>query len=282
MCRLVGWTSDRPVSLADVLGERALDRLVRLSSFHADGWGIAWRADDALHVRRSTRAAREDAGFTAMALEVRATTAIVHLRWATPGFGLGLVNTHPFVVGDEAMAHNGAMGPREGLGALLTDDAPHRPGGTTDSEHFFHGVLGELPASGGDLVTAVERTSARGADAGLRAASLNAMFLRPDGLHVLNWHDPANVPEAAVRSNADDPANPPYFDLRHRAGPGLDVVVSSGFVPDASSWDLLSPASITHFAAPGPAVVRPLRPERALCTVARPGALSPAALGPGI
>ncbi len=282
MCRLVGWTSDRPVSLSEVLGELALERLVQLSSFHADGWGIAWREGEAPHVRRSTRSAREDDDFAAMSQEVRATTAIVHLRWATPGFGLGLVNTHPFVVGDEAMAHNGAVAPRDRLGALLTDGAPHSPAGTTDSEHFFHGVLGELPASGGDLITAVERTSSRGAKAGLSAASLNAMFLRPDGLHVMNWHDPASVPEAAARSNAADPTNPPYFDLRHRAVPGLDVVVSSGFVPDAFNWELLPPASITHLPAPGHAVVRPLHPERALCTADRWATFSPAAHRPGL
>lgn len=280
MCRLVGWISDRPLSLAQVLGAPALERLVRLSAFHGDGWGIAWRHDGALHVRRSTRAARDDPAFTAMTDAVRATAAIVHLRWATPGFGLGLANTHPFVVGDEAMAHNGAIGPGDRLGALLDGAAAHRPRGTTDSEHFFHGVLGDLPGADDDLVTAVERTSTRGAAAGLEAASLNAMFLRPDGLHVMNWHDPANIPEAAARSNADDPTNPPYFDLRHRGTAGLDVVVSSGFVADASGWGLLPPATITYLAAPGRSTVRALRPERALCTLGRPAALCPTA-GPG-
>jgi predicted glutamine amidotransferase len=203
-----------------------------------------------------------------MSREVRATSAVVHLRWATPGLGLGVNDTHPFVVGDEAMAHNGAIAPRERLGALLVDGTTPGPVGTTDSEHFFRGVLGDLPAVDDDLVAAVERTSSRGAAAGLRAASLNAMFLRPDGLHVMNWHDPTDVPEIAVRSNADDPAKPPYFDLRHRAAAGLDVFVSSGFVADASTWRLLPPASMTHVSAPGNVVTRVLRPQRAIVSEA--------------
>jgi len=265
MCRLVGWVADRPLSLSEVLGQEALDRLVGLSSFHGDGWGLAWRDPKGLQVARSLLAARLDPAFTAMAHQVRVRAALVHLRWATPGFGHELADTHPFVLGDYAMAHNGAIDPSGGIGALLVDGAASRPGGSTDSEHLLYGVIASLPAANGDLVTALERTSTRGAAAGLHAASLNSMFLAPDGLHVVNWHDPSRVPEAAARSNAADPANPPYFDLRYRSEPGLDVVVSSGFVPDASSWTLLSPASVTHIAAPGRARSRDLAPELPLC-----------------
>lgn len=267
MCRLVGWISDRPLTLVDVLGPQALDRLVQLSSFHGDGWGIAWRGTPGLRVQRSVLAAREDAAFAAMAHQTRATAAIVHLRWATPGFGHGLANTHPFLAGDYAMAHNGSIGPSERIGKLLVDGAAERPSGSTDSEHFLHGVVASLSETGHDLVAALERTSTRGAGGGLHAASLNSMFLGPDGLHVLNWHDPSSVPKKAARSNANDPDNPPYFDLRHRAVQGLDVVVSSGFVPDASTWSLMPPASVTHFPTPGRSTIRRLAPELSLCPI---------------
>jgi predicted glutamine amidotransferase len=196
---------------------------------------------------------------------LRSTAAIVHLRWATPGLGRNLADTHPFTAGAYVMAHNGAIGPVDRLDALLVTEAIERPQGTTDSEHLLYGVTASLADNDNDLVAALESTSARGADAGLRAASLNSMFLGPDGLHVVNWHDPSGVPEAAARSNADDPSNPPYFDLRHRGTRGLDVVVSSGFVPDASSWTLLAPASVTHISAPGHSATRRLQPELSMC-----------------
>ena len=267
MCRLVGWVADRPRTLAEVIGDAALDRLVRLSSFHGDGWGVAWRSADGLQVQRSVLAARHDDAFRTMAHELRASSAIVHLRWATPGFGHQLADTHPFVLGDLAMAHNGAIGPSADIAALLVPGAPTRPGGSTDSEHLLHGVHATLPDTGGDLVRALERTTSRGAAAGLHAASLNSMFLGPDGLHVVNWHDPSRVPEAAAHSNADDPANPPYFDLRHRSAPGVEVVVSSGFVREAATWTLLDPASVTHITAPGHVRGRDLAPLTPLCPI---------------
>lgn len=270
MCRLVGWVAARPLSLAEVLGPAALERLVRLSSFHGDGWGIAWRESSGLRVQRSLHAARHDPAFTAMAHSIRAAHAIVHLRWATPGLGHELADTHPFLSDDYAMAHNGAIHPTADLGALLAHGpADDQPRGSTDSEHLFHGVLASLSAADGDLVTAMERTTTRGACAGLHAASLNSMFLTQDGLHVVNWHDASAVPDAAAQSNADDPSNPPYFDLRHRSEPGLDVVVSSGFVPDASTWALLPPASITHIAGAAQARSRDLEPELPLCPIDR-------------
>lgn len=263
MCRLVGWVSDRPSTLLDVLGGQSLERLVRLSSFHADGWGIAYRSNGGVEIERSLRAARDDDAFARMSTDIATTAAIVHLRWATPGLGHSLADTHPFRCGDYAMAHNGAMDPVDRIDALLLPGASHRPRGTTDSERLLHGVTADLDAGAPDLVAALERTSTRAVRGGLHAASLNAMFLGPDGLHVLNWHDPARVPEAARRSNADDPSNPPYFDLRHRSQTGLDVVVSTGFT--SGPFDLLPAASLTHIPGPGQASTRALRPELALC-----------------
>jgi predicted glutamine amidotransferase len=274
MCRLVGWVSEQPRSLAEVLGPETLRRFVELSSVHGDGWGIAWTSPTGPEVRRSTAAARVDETFMPAAHEITATAAVVHLRWATPGFGIGLRNTHPFLCGEWAMAHNGSIGPSTAVAALLAPGSA-RPAGTTDSEHFFQGVLGSLPAAGHGLAAAIEATSTRGADAGLGSSSLNSIFLGPAGLDVLTWHDPAQAPVlplagGAAGGTSQGTAAADYYDLSHRSSAGLDVVVSSGFVPERAGWHLLPSASLTHIPFSGGMTRRyPIAPCRPLCPDAR-------------
>ena len=42
MCRLLGWVSDQPRSLTELLPLAELAEFTELSRQHADGWGIAW------------------------------------------------------------------------------------------------------------------------------------------------------------------------------------------------------------------------------------------------
>ncbi len=46
MCRLLGWVSDEPRALADLLRPEELAEFTELSRLHADGWGIAWYDGD--------------------------------------------------------------------------------------------------------------------------------------------------------------------------------------------------------------------------------------------
>ncbi|MGI9093229.1 MAG: class II glutamine amidotransferase [Mycobacteriales bacterium] len=98
MCRLLGWVSDRPQSLREVLSPGSSASLAELSKPHADGWGAAYLADSgaSLGTIRSPFPAGNDPAFTDFVGRIRTRAAIVHVRMATPGYGLGVVNNHPF------------------------------------------------------------------------------------------------------------------------------------------------------------------------------------------
>jgi predicted glutamine amidotransferase len=235
MCRLVGWVSAEPTTLAAVLGATALDRLTHLSTVHCDGWGVAWHDEHAgLHTQRSLLPAHRDDAFREFAEERATRSAIVHLRLGTPGYGEGPDNTHPFVAGSQAFAHNGAIGPRAKIDLLLRGDAG-RVSGRTDSERYFLAVRDEL-ADGADLAEAVRRVLDRMVEHGLVGNSLNAMLLGPDTLQVIAEHDgqwqPGTIPVWPADDLASGVTLPRYLPLAHRTRPDQVAVVSSGIVGD--------------------------------------------------
>ncbi|HET6876359.1 MAG TPA: class II glutamine amidotransferase [Jatrophihabitans sp.] len=262
MCRLVGWVSARPVTMRELLGDAAVDRLLTLSTVHCHGWGAAWWADGRLVVRRSAVQAGEDPGFLELVDSLAATSAIVHLRLGTPGFGRDVDDNHPFADGSWALAHNGAVAPSHRVDALLAPDSARAPRGTTDSERFFLALRDELDALAGadtpheGVPHAVANVVERALGEGMHASSWNSLLLGPEALYVVNHHDrswvpvdvqlwPDMYPEQAV-------CWPPYFDLRIRELDGACVVVSSGVVDDvrttegdrAPGWELLPNDSV--------------------------------------
>ncbi len=253
MCRLLGWVSSAPRSMADVLGPAALDGFTALSRHHADGWGLATaRAGDGPEVERSTAGAAGDPAF-ARAVHRAAPAGVAHLRWATPGMAVETRNTHPFRRGDTAFAHNGALHPQDRLSRALPLRAPYAPEGTTDSERYFLTLLAALDA-GADVAAAVSAVVARIGEAGLEVSSLNALLLTPTTLAAVNVHDPARAPlhphadpDGDPRSGADAAAarDAPYFDLRYREDAGAVVVASSGFdQPADEGWAPLPDSSV--------------------------------------
>jgi predicted glutamine amidotransferase len=215
MCRLVGWVSDRPLSLVQALGETGLADLIRLSHQHADGWGFAWWQDGALHAKRSPLPAHASADFSAAAHEVRSDAAIVHLRWATAGLPVSPENTHPFVSGEWAFGHNGTIRPADGLLDLLPDGTVL--GGTTDSERLFHLLLAHTARQGQGQ--GIRRTIADVCHQ-LTPTSLNSLLLGPSSLTALCVH---GAPWGTTGSFEDDPG---YYDLRWRSSEGAVVVAS--------------------------------------------------------
>src|SRR5947209_1063130 len=193
MCRLLGWVAREGLSLREVLGEDSFVAFAQLSRIHADGWGVAHAAGDVLEVERSTTNASADPAFAAVATRVSARAGLAHLRWASPGLPVVLCNAHPFRYERTAFAHNGGIYPLDRVGELLEPDWRERLSGTTDSEHYFLAVMAELAASGDDLPTALGRVLRR-ITTGYAPSSLNAMFLAPEALYVVNCHDASIQP----------------------------------------------------------------------------------------
>jgi predicted glutamine amidotransferase len=238
MCRLLAHVARQPMTVADAIGSADLASFADLSPRHPDGWGMAWWADDAAIAgdgpperTRAVGGAREDPAFRVATGEVRAQVAVVHLRGATPGLTFELENCHPFVRDRAAFAQNGALYPQERLPELLPPELEATIEGSTDSERLFR-LFHARYLAGGRRFPEVVRDTLREVLQTYTSPVLNAMYLAPDALYVLNAHNPTSVPYAG------DP--PDMFAIRYRLEQDRVIVASSGFDQPASRgwWTL--------------------------------------------
>jgi predicted glutamine amidotransferase len=110
----------------------------------------------------SAGSALDDPHFVAATQDRRSAASLVHLRWATSGIAVRPENSHPFLAGRIAMAHNGSIKPIGPLEGLLDAKTAATIRGATDSERYF-GVIRQHRASGAG--------SARGGPPGRFAAA---------------------------------------------------------------------------------------------------------------
>jgi predicted glutamine amidotransferase len=224
MCRLLGVVAAAPAPLTRSLA-RELPPFTALSAEHGDGWGLAyWNARGDLVSVKEPVAARESGAYTAEVGAAHTDAALLHLRWATKGTNEP-DNTHPFVRGGLAFAHNGTVVDTAALEELIDADLSASVRGSTDSERYFHAVLTALRNT--DPVTALATTAAR-----IRAASpisgLNCLLLTEDSLYVYAEHDPLSD---TARENGPD-----YFPMWYRRSEAEIVVASSGVPEDEAAW----------------------------------------------
>jgi predicted glutamine amidotransferase len=233
MCRLLGYCTRSPASLAGIIGEEGLRDFTALSAFHGDGWGMAWADGGQVRVRKSSLRASDDSGYDALARQRLARGGIVHLRWATPGLTVGPGNSHPFCRNKVAMAHNGAIHPQDRLPELLPADWERLMTGSTDSERYFLRILFRLQAHGNML--AAIRETVTSIIARFTVNSLNAVLLTPAALYAVSCHDRSMIPEARLRErgypgSAEEIAQ--HFDLAYRETADGVVVASSDWPQD--------------------------------------------------
>ncbi|GAA4560901.1 class II glutamine amidotransferase [Planotetraspora kaengkrachanensis] len=217
MCRLLGYVTRTPTTLAQLLGEAELHEFTELSCKHGDGWGFAWATADGVEVRKSPDAARESQAFARHAHEHTTDLGLVHLRWATLGLSVVQENTHPFTDGTIAFAHNGSIRPPSSLDALIPADLQARRLGTTDSERYFLATL--AGAEDADPAEALADTVDRIAYS-LQFSGLNALIATPEQLIAVCRYDP-------VAQAMED--EPDYYQLRYR-------VTREGVVISSSGW----------------------------------------------
>ncbi|HXZ70907.1 MAG TPA: class II glutamine amidotransferase [Streptosporangiaceae bacterium] len=244
MCRLLGYCSLDSAPVASLLTEEGLRGFTALSAFHGDGWGMAWYNTGGPHVRKSVRRAQDEPDYGRLARRALGDIGLVHLRWATPGLGVGYHNSHPFRYGPYMLAHNGAVHPQDRLGEILPAEWERRLTGTTDSERYLLHIMWRLERRGGDVVAAIADTVA---SIGSRYAvnSLNAILLSPGKMYAVSWHDPARLPEAELRrrglaSTPEEIAG--YFHLAYRMTADAVVAASSGW--PQPGWTVLPNRSV--------------------------------------
>lgn len=237
MCRLLGYCAREPVSVAGLLGEDGLRAFTALSALHADGWGMAWYDGAAQQIRRSPGPAVDAPEYHQLTRAGLGEIGLVHLRWATPGLGLGEHDSHPFRYGPFTLAHNGAIHPQDRLGEILPAGWQDRPAGSTDSERYFLRIMARLADHDGDVVAAISDTADH-IDRLLAPNSLNAILLSPTTLYAICWYYPDRLPAAELRKRGHghtDAEIAAYFNLAYRAGPDAVVVASSGWPQDG--WE---------------------------------------------
>lgn len=203
MSRMLAYVGPEPANVAATLGDDVLASFAALSRVHADGWGAGWRTGSGIAARRGTGrpATRHD---LARAVRMPTTAALLYLRFGSAGTGRSETEAQPFVFGDAAFQHNGALVPADRLRAELTEAERATLRGSNDSELYFARLRRALTPG-----TDVDPTRIAEAVAAVRTsypdACLNALLLTPDAL-------------VAVHSSAGRPAPLAAFAAR-----GLDV-----------------------------------------------------------
>lgn len=180
-------------------------------------------AASGLVVRRGVDTARASNDYGTAALDADGEIVIAHLRRATAGLRVTLVNTHPFTEGPVAFAHNGQFDLPEGFREKVLAAGGRAPRGTTDSELYFSLIT--LHAREHDWATAIQRAAADVTAwvqelGGRYPEGLNCLLMTPDALYGYAQSDPEQL-EATSRWDV--------YDLMHRADEDRVVITSTGY-----------------------------------------------------
>ena len=137
MCRLFGLHAGRVPATATFWLLDAPDNLSEQSRHNPDGTGIGVFEDGTAVVDKQPIAAWEDKDFAVEAHELRGTTFVAHVRYASTGAHTE-ANTHPFLQDGRIFAHNGVVGGLATIDARLAElGATDLVRGQTDSERVF-------------------------------------------------------------------------------------------------------------------------------------------------
>lgn len=244
MCRLFGYVTQSPRSVADLLGDEGLDAFTSLTAVHSDGWGMAWRTPDGgTQTVTSPQSAYEDTTYAQLAGQPLSSAGMVHLRWATGGLDVRPENTHPFFDGTSAFAHNGHVSPIPRLEDLLHEQTRATLQGDTDSERYFR-FLTQCIDEHGDEQSGVTDALAIMIKH-FPKCSLNALMLTPSKMFAIHINSRADSPLRALRAMFDDEDEIPdrhtteYFAMDYRITDGSIQVVSSGL--DQPGWTPVPP-----------------------------------------
>jgi predicted glutamine amidotransferase len=152
MCRLFGMHAGARAVPATFWLIDAPDSLSEQSHRNPDGAGIgAFGVGGELTLSRQPIAAWTDTEFATAAHQLRGTTFVAHVRYASTG-GLTVANTHPFQQAGRLFAHNGVVLGLADLDARIGAlDATDLVRGQTDSERVFALITAETARCDGDV-----------------------------------------------------------------------------------------------------------------------------------
>ncbi|MCU1406848.1 MAG: glucosamine--fructose-6-phosphate aminotransferase [Glaciihabitans sp.] len=263
MCRLIGFASPRPTTLAEVVGPMQCSTFQHLSRLHADGWGTMWlgpersstgnlapalMASARINVTKSANPGQSDDVLTAAMAEEPSRGRVVHLRMATDGMTVRYQNSHPFVVDGIGLAHNGSIVPtgilRDSLSPTILADVS----GDTDSELYLAAIRQGVRAGLSLSEAAYETVNwLRGY---FPRASLNALVMSPTEFVAVHASTESPIPRhdfAARGLNATDlPMDhiDAYYSMSYLRHPDGTVAFASTGI-DRTGWTPLPDESVT-------------------------------------
>jgi predicted glutamine amidotransferase len=146
MARLIGYMANRADRLRDAFHQER-QAVAGLPADQRGAWGLGfYQGDEVLHKKQPTPDG-EPIHWETIAANVKTDCAVAHLRQATVG-GFSVDNTHPFRFRQWLFAHVGTLTAfdelRSKLQAELPDFLQRNIRGSSDSELFFHLILGRL------------------------------------------------------------------------------------------------------------------------------------------
>lgn len=266
MCRLFGfnaggedihaeyWLVDAPDSMR-VEGER-----------NPDGTGIGWfSSDNDPHMDKQPMSAAKDAEFAHEARKVDTSLLVSHVRMTLLPHkrmtGLGedhlAVDTHPFLIKDRLVAHNGGFGDlakvEEYLGGYMQYVQGH-----TDSERYAALIAMETDKADGDVGAGLA-AAANWLSQNVPMYSLNCIVIADGQLWALRYPDQRSL-HVATRvlqpASGDETSDQPKASwegksalAHHRLSadqPATTVLVASERIDDQDDWRLLASGELLH------------------------------------
>ena len=254
MCRLFGLHAGPQDVAATFWLIDAPDSLAAQSHRNPDGAGVGtFGPGGQPEVSKQPIAAWEDTQFATAAQDLRGTTFVAHVRYASTGAHT-MANTHPFLLDGRLFAHNGVV---QGLGELdqrLADlGAAGLVAGDTDSERVFALTTTETRRNGGDVAAGL--TSAIGwISAHLPVYALNLVLitatdlwaLRYPATHELYVLDRPAGGRSAGGGRALDVASPRIHAQSPHLAHQPSVIIASERMDDDPGWRLLDPGELLH------------------------------------
>ena len=255
MCRLFGLHGGAATVPATFWLLDSSDSLEAQSRRNPDGAGIGvFEADGTPTVDKQPLAAWHDTQFISGARDLRGTTFVAHVRYASTG-GHVVANTHPFLQDGRLFAHNGVVQGLDELDARLAElGAAGLVGGDTDSERVFALITLETRRHGGDvaagLVAAIGWISEN-----LPVYALNLVMSTASDLWALRYPATHELyvlerPPGGTGTDLDLDARSSRIRARsaHLAA-NASVLIASERMDDDPGWRLLDPGELLHVTA---------------------------------
>jgi len=252
MCRLFGMHAGAAPVAATFWLIDAPDSLSAQSHRNPDGAGVGtFGVDGEPIVDKQALAAWQGAEFASAARDLRGTTFVAHVRYATTG-GHTTANTHPFLQDGRLFAHNGVVAGLAELDARLAQlGAASLVQGQTDSERIFALITAETARRKGDVFDGLLAATSWISDH-LPVYALNLVVSTATDLWALRYpavHDLYVLERAAGGTGAshalDARSSRIHAQSTHLAD-RASVLVASERMDDDPGWRLLDPGELLH------------------------------------